>query len=103
MILKIFAIFDMKGSYYLPPFFLKSNGEAIRAFADMVNTDGHQLNKHSADYVLFEIGIFNEENGHIIPSSAPINLGVGVEFLRMPISPVARPFVHDVDGSDKAV
>ncbi|RLA51449.1 MAG: nonstructural protein [Gammaproteobacteria bacterium] len=78
---KIFTIFDTKAKAYLPPFFLPEQGMAIRVFADCVNDPNHQFSKHPADYTLFCIGAWADNTASLIANAAPINLGVGVEFI----------------------
>lgn len=62
MICGIFSVFDAAVKAYLPPFFARSKGEAIRSFSDAVNTEGHQFKKHSGDYSLWYLGEFDDSN-----------------------------------------
>ncbi len=80
MILKIFTVYDSKAEAYLQPFFMPSAGVAMRAFGDLVNDMATQFYKHSADYTLFEIGSFDDQNAELSHLEAFINLGVGLEF-----------------------
>lgn len=61
----IYAVYDHKAAAFLPPFFMPTNGMAIRAFSDCVNDDNHQWNKHPGDYALFRIGEFDDVNGQV--------------------------------------
>jgi len=60
---KVFSVFDDKAKAYLPPFFLHTSGMAFRAFQDACRDEGHQFCKHPEDYVLFEIGEFDDVKG----------------------------------------
>lgn len=82
MIHKIFAVFDTKAEAYLQPFFTPTKGIAIRSFTDCVNNEKHEFSKYPADYVLFELGSFDDSNGLFTPLPAPLNVGVGVEFVK---------------------
>lgn len=82
MILKIFTIYDSKAEAYLQPFFMKSVGEAMRAFEDAVNDDKHQFAKHIEDYTLFEVGVFDDANAEIVTLSTPKPLAKGIELLK---------------------
>lgn len=68
---RVFSIFDMKADAFLQPFFASTKGVAIRQFGGAVNTDGHELNKYSSDYTLFELGEFDERSGAITPHETP--------------------------------
>lgn len=80
MLLKIFTVYDSKIEAYLPPFHERGSGAAIRAFESAVHQDGHQFNRHPADYTLFEIGVFDDSTAGIEMHVAKIPLGNGIEF-----------------------
>lgn len=84
MIMKIFSVFDSKAEAYMMPFFQQSRGQAIRMFTDTVNDKESLLNKHAADFTLFEIADFDDSNAAITPYPNNHNLGCAIEFL-MPI------------------
>ena len=50
MILKMYTVFDSKVGAYLPPFFLRSNGEAVRSFITTCNDPKHSFYKYPGDY-----------------------------------------------------
>lgn len=81
---RIYTAYDSKVENYLPPFFVKTKGAALRAFTEFVNDPNTQFHKHPADYTLFEIGEFDENSGQIAPYETKINLGVAIEFLKTP-------------------
>lgn len=85
MIIKIFSVFDAMAKAFLPPFFQPEIGQATRVFADCCNSESHQFGNNPADYTLFQIGNFNQENGHI-EAITPQSLGNGVTF----VSPVTN-------------
>lgn len=67
MNLKVFAVRDMKALAYLQPFFSPSVGSALRAFGDAVNDTNCPFNKHPEDYVLFEIGTYDDSTAALEP------------------------------------
>ena len=78
--MKIFCVFDSKAEAYLQPFFMRTAGEAIRAFTDLVNGSDNQFCKYPGDFVLFELGSYDDSTAGITCLEAPHSLGVGVEF-----------------------
>ena len=60
MIYKVFAVYDNKVGAYLPPLFFRSKGEAIRAFSSAVGDGKHQFAQHPADYLLCELGEWDD-------------------------------------------
>lgn len=78
--MKIFTIRDDKAAAYLPPFYARQNGEAIRMFQDSLTNSQTNFSKWPADFVLFELGEYNEETGVITPLDAPKALGNGLDF-----------------------
>jgi len=53
MIMKMFSCYDSKAEAYMQPFFMNAKGQALRAFADLVNDGQSQFSKHPEDFVLF--------------------------------------------------
>lgn len=67
MQLQIFAVYDKKAAAYLEPFFMTSKGMANRAFADAVNDGKSPFNKHPEDYALWYVGVWEVEEGLLVP------------------------------------
>ncbi len=80
MRLHIFSVYDSKAEAFLPPFFYGTKGQAMRSFGDAVNEEGHQFRKHAADYTLFYVGVFDQDEG-AFDVTAPVSLGNAVTFL----------------------
>lgn len=92
MILHIYGIYDNKVEAYNTPFFARSNGEAIRMFANAVNQEGSDFNRWANDYCLYRIGSFNADTGEIIDTTHKENLGLAVEYLEKKLTPApSRP------------
>jgi len=79
--MKIYSVYDSKGSYYDKPFIQRNAAEAIRGFELAVNDQKHEsmLKLYPADYTLFEIGEWDEQTGSVAMHSAKINLGNGLQ------------------------
>lgn len=77
--MKIFTVHDSKADYYLPPFFSRSHGEAMRSFETAINKPDHDFYKHFTDFTLFEIGSYDDQTGVITPIEKK-SLGNGLDF-----------------------
>jgi len=78
-LMKIYSVRDDKAAAYLPPFYARTNGEAIRMFQNSIADGQSNFAKWPADFILFELGEFNEDNGVITPLDAPKSLGSAVD------------------------
>ena len=67
MKLNVYTIFDTASGVYARPFFMQADGQATRAFKDIATDADHEIGKHPEDYSLHRIGIFDDNNGKIIP------------------------------------
>lgn len=79
--LKMFSVYDSKAEFYLPPFYFKSKGEALRAFSETVNDSKSTFYKYPGDFTLFEVGEFDETSCSFNLLITPVSQGVAVEFL----------------------
>lgn len=100
MILKIFTVYDSKAEAYLKPFFLRSTGEAIRAFEENCNDINANFFKYPSDYTLFEIGSYNDNTTEIVTLTAIKSLGLAHEYKRqqpLPLDDPQAPFALPVN------
>nr|QJB19096.1 MAG: nonstructural protein [Microvirus sp.]QJB19319.1 MAG: nonstructural protein [Microvirus sp.] len=63
MKLLAFSVRDEKVEAFLPPFFCRSKGEAIRSFTQAVDNPEHAFARNLPDFVLFEVGAFDDVAG----------------------------------------
>lgn len=77
--LKVFTVRDSKVEAYLQPFFMRSYGEAERAFRTVMNNPEHQMSKHPEDFSLYEIGDYDDNTGIIEPLMEPKHIVKGVD------------------------
>ncbi len=68
---RAFSIYDQKAKAYMTPFFMGEVGMATRAFSDMVQSPDHQIAKHPEDYVLYEVGQFDDTEGVLSAYAGP--------------------------------
>lgn len=84
MVLKVFTVYDSKAEAFLRPFFMRSQGEAIRAFSELVNDGKSEFSKYPGDYTLFWISEYNEEDGTFNNTMTKQNLGTALEHKHAP-------------------
>lgn len=80
MFLKAFSIFDLKARAFITPFFLQNEDVAIRAVGEAVNDAQHAFGKHPEDYVLYEVGGFDDSSGSLEVKVPPVSLGPVARF-----------------------
>jgi len=81
MILKVFAVRDVKASAFLQPFYSPSVGSALRAFGDAVADTNCPFNKHPEDYVLYEIGIYDDSSAELAPNEVIKMMATASDFV----------------------
>lgn len=81
MLTKAFSVYDSKAHSFGVPFFMPSVGAAVRAFSDLAQDVNSMVNRHPGDFVLYEIGGFEDSKGVLNPISPHVHLGVGSDFV----------------------
>lgn len=79
MKMKVFAVYDSKIEAYLTPHFLRSRGEALRAYFHACNDENSQFAKSPSDFTFFEIGDYDDLTGSISMYESKISLGTALE------------------------
>lgn len=67
MILKMFSVFDAKVNAFMSPFFLRTTGEAERAFFNTCRDPESNFFRNPEDYHLYFVGEFDEDTGEVKP------------------------------------
>jgi hypothetical protein len=67
------SVRDEKVEAFLPPFFVRSKGEAIRSFQSAVDNPEHAFSKNLSDFVLYEVGAFDDVAG-VFAFQEPVRL-----------------------------
>lgn len=80
MLSRVFCVYDAQAEVFFPPYVAVTRGVAIRQFADMANKEGHQFNVHPDDYILYEVGSFDDSTGQVSMDSSNIRLGSARDF-----------------------
>lgn len=66
--MKLFSVYDKAVGAYMPMFPARVRGEAMRMVEDAARDPQGQFAKHLLDYVLYEIGEFDEGTGRFAQS-----------------------------------
>lgn len=64
----------------MQPFFTTTIGLALRVFQDNVERQDSVMHKNPNDFVLYQIGEFDEHTGEVINKEQNINLGMAIDF-----------------------
>lgn len=62
-----FSVRDNAVEAFLPVFFARSKGEAVRSFVSACDTPDHQFAKNAGDFTLFGVGSFDDSSGMLSP------------------------------------
>lgn len=80
---KVYSVYDSKvGAFVKSPFFLRSDGEALRGWMDAVNDPQLEFLKHGSDYTLMCLGEYDDVTGKFTNEVTPRSLGMASEFIR---------------------
>lgn len=104
MIKKVFAVRDAKAEFFLQPFFCVSVGEALRAFGDAANEEKTPISTHPGDYVLYELGTWDDGMGKLDSLELVRMLATGSDFVK-PTAQMTMDFgskTEVLNGKEKA-
>jgi hypothetical protein len=65
MKINMYVIYDVKAKFYNKPFYMQNDSIAIRAFNDLANDPQTDVFKHPTDFILFNIGVYDDETASI--------------------------------------
>lgn len=67
--LKIYSTFDAKLKTFTHMFTTSHTGQALRMWEQECNDPKSMLSKYPTDFVLYEVGVFDQDKGMIEPHS----------------------------------
>jgi len=79
---KVFSVYDSKAKAWLPPFVAVNAAVAIRSFESAANSTQHEFHRFATDFILFEVGAWDEHSGELLNVAEKVSLGVAIEFLK---------------------
>lgn len=74
MLLKVFCILDVKANAYVSPMYFRRVEEAQRSFSISANDPKSDYFNYAEDYVLCEIGTYDDDTGLHSPLPAPVHV-----------------------------
>jgi len=87
---KIYNVYDSKSEAWGMPLFYDCRANALRSLTECVNAtsdEKNQIAKYPADFTMFEIGEYNQENGVITMYETKVNLGIAIEYKKAELVP----------------
>lgn len=80
MKLVVCSVRDSAVNAFMPPFFSRHLGEAMRSFGDLVRDPQSNVSRHPVDFQLYLLGEYDDTTG-LITSQEPQRLAGATEFL----------------------
>lgn len=82
MKLRMYSIYDTVTDVFHPPFYAHNIGHAKRAIAEQISNTQSAYSKYPGDYVVYEVGEFDDSDGVIqmvtnpggVPSEKPVRV-----------------------------
>ena len=66
---KIYSVFDVQAEAFGQPFFMQTDGIALRSFNEAAQNPQTEISKYPDDYVLYNIGTYDDDTGIITPQT----------------------------------
>jgi len=98
MQLNVYSIYDKATNAYMRPFFMQSDGQALRGFTDESVRADSEIAKHPEDYSLFRIGSFDDNKGELEPCE-PKCIGRAHELAAESRKNLSTPQLDLIEGS----
>ena len=79
--MKVYGVYDSKAGAFNMPFYMQNAGMALRVFVQTAKDPNTSLNKFPSDFILFELGEFEERTGEFKNHDKQVNLGSAASHL----------------------
>lgn len=86
----LFSVYDSKAEHFIDPFYEQTTASGLRAFEAACNNENHQFCKYAEDYMLYELGTFDNSSAMFKLHPAPIALGLAATFLHENVSSLEK-------------
>ena len=81
MELRVYSIYDSKAGAFNTPFFMATDELAIRAAKDTVSDKETIFHRHPDDFVLYQVGVFNNTTGEVVGYSPALHVVAFVQLV----------------------
>jgi len=71
MVIQMFSVYDVKTKIFQSPFYAHNSGHAMRIMTDAVSKPDSQFGRYPEDFLLFEVGMFDDQSGLVLGSETP--------------------------------
>lgn len=71
---KMYSPFDSKLQMWMQPMFFLHAGQAERQWRELANDPSTIVAKHPVDFILYQVGEFDDETGAVSPVHPPVQL-----------------------------
>lgn len=78
---KVYTVYDLKALVYGPTMVFETNPAAVRFFTDLANDKTGNIGKHPSDFVLFEIGTYDDQTAELQALIPPVKLGLASDYI----------------------
>lgn len=85
MLVRMYAVKDIKADAFMQPFVSANDGSALRGFTEAVNgtrEPGNPIHRFPEDHVLYRLATWDDNTGSLSPEPAPFSLGVGTSYIK---------------------
>ncbi|QCQ84828.1 nonstructural protein [Blackfly microvirus SF02] len=81
----MYSVYDKAVKAFMPPFFARSDAEAVRSFRDACEDGKHQFSRHASDYALFKLAAFDDETSLVsVIETGPERIAEAMSFVPPP-------------------
>jgi hypothetical protein len=74
MLINLYSIYDVKAQIYNNIWTANNDNVAIRNFTDLIDDPNSIIHKHHEDFILYCLGIFDDQTGLIDDANFPLQV-----------------------------
>lgn len=78
---RVYAMRDDKLAQFHQPYLIPNNAVALRQFSDLVNDRNTEVSKHSEDFSIWYLALYDATDGVFLPDT-PVCLARGSDFAK---------------------
>jgi hypothetical protein len=99
---RCYSVYDRKTLSYHPPYYAPTDGAAVRALSDAMQDPNTTIGRHPADYVLYFVGEFDDQNGQLLPQHPCVHVVDLITLLPQSAQPPLFDQLAPADSNGKA-